>query len=93
MSWKFNPFTGTLDKVGSGGGSTPVLSLKDRILAAADRTQTITVLNLNQCDERISQIEYRAASVSPTATATKVLNYSATGYEYQISGVSWVTIP
>jgi PDZ domain-containing secreted protein len=90
MSWKFNPFTGTLDKVGSGGSAQ---GLKERILAAADRTQTITVLNLNECDERISQIEYKAASVSPTATATKVLNYSATGYEYQISGVSWVTIP
>lgn len=24
MSWKFNPFTGTLDQVGSGGSSLPV---------------------------------------------------------------------
>jgi hypothetical protein len=79
-----------LELVGGGGASQ---SLKDKILNAPDRTRAITVLNLAACDERILQIEYKAASVSPTATATKVLSYSATGYEYQISGVSWVTIP
>lgn len=90
MSFKFNPFTGSFDIVGQGGTAQ---SLKDRILNAPDRTQNITVLNAGACDERISQIQYQAASVSPTASATKFLTYSAVGYEYQISGVSWVIVP
>jgi hypothetical protein len=91
MSFKFNPTTGQLDLVGAGGGSVP--SLKDLILNAPDRTEVITYLDQNTCTQRISQIEYQAASVSPTASATKVFSYSSISFEYVISGVNWTVVP
>lgn len=74
-------------------GFSPTISLKEQILSANDRTQTITKLNVGQCNERITQIQYQAVSVSPTASATKIFTYSATGYEYEISGITWLVIP
>jgi len=89
MSFKFNPTTGQLDLVGDGAQE----SLKDRILNAPDRTQNISYLNQNTCTERISQIEYTAASISPTAKATKIFTYSDTSYRYVISAVNWTVVP
>ena len=89
MSFKFNPTTGQLDLVGEGIQE----SLKDRILNAPDVVQSITTLDAGTCSERISQIEYTAASVSPTASATKILTYSFTGFEYVISAITWTVLP
>lgn len=89
MSFKFNPTTGLLDLVGAGEQE----SLKDRILNSPDRTEVISYLDQNTCTQRISQIEYQAASVSPTASATKVFTYSSISFEYVISGVTWTVVP
>lgn len=89
MSFKFNPTTGLLDLVTAGEQE----SLKDIILNAPDRTEVISYLEQNTCTQRISQIEYQAASVSPTASATKVFTYSSISFEYVISGVTWTVVP
>jgi hypothetical protein len=89
MSFKFNPTTGLLDLVGAGEQE----SLKDRILNAPDRTEVIIYEDQNTCAQRISQIEYQAASVSPTASATKIFTYSSISFEYVISGVTWTVVP
>lgn len=89
MSFKFNPTTGVLDVVGAGEQE----SLKDRILNAPDRTAVFSYLDQNTCTQRISQIEYQAASVSPTASATKIFTYSSITFEYEISAVIWAIVP
>jgi hypothetical protein len=89
MSFKFNPTTGLLDLVGAGEQET----LKEKILNAPDRTEAISYLDQNTCTQRISQIEYQAASVSPTASATKAFTYSSISFEYVISGVNWTVVP
>lgn len=86
MSFKFNPTTGQLDLVGSE-------TLKEKILNAPDVVRTITTIDAGTCSERISQIEYTAVSVSPTATATKFLTYSNTGFEYIIAATNWAVVP
>jgi len=91
MSFKFNPTTGLLDLVGEGGGYIP--PLKEQILSAPDVEEAITYLDFGTCSQRISEIEYTAASVSPTASARKIFTYSSTGFEYEISGVSWIIQP
>ena len=72
-------------------GSTK--SLKDQILDAPDRTVVITKADEGTCSERITQIQYQAASVSPTASATKAFTYSQTSYRYEISSVAWTLVP
>jgi hypothetical protein len=91
MSFKFNPTTGQLDLVGAGGGSVP--SLKDQILNAPDVQEAINYIDFDTCSQRISEIVYTAASISPTASATKLFTYSNTGFEYEISQVSWIIQP
>ncbi len=89
MSFKFNPTTGQLDLVGN--ESTP--SLLDQILNAPDVIQNVFFLDLNSCTQRIFKIEYSAASVSPTALATKSFTYSDISFRYNISSVTWTVTP
>ena len=65
----------------------------NNILNAFDVMKAVTLADQNTCTERVTQVQFTAASVSPTASATKILTYSNTGYEYQISGISWVLVP
>ena len=68
-------------------------SLKDQILTAGDVQRDITYIDFNTCSQRISEIEYTAASISPTASARKLFTYSEVGFEYEISQVSWIITP
>lgn len=67
--------------------------LKERILLADDKVVQIFYSNLGSCQELISKIEYTAASVSPTAKATKTFTYSDTTYRYNVSSVIWTVVP
>ena len=67
--------------------------LKDRILMAQDRITTINYSQAGTCEEIITSIEYTAASISPTAKATKALTYSDTTFRYVISAVNWTVLP
>lgn len=89
MSFKFNPTTGQLDIAGV--GYQP--SLKDLILSAPDKNAVVFFSNFGGCEQRITSIEYTAASVSPTAMATKTFTYSDTSFLYNISSVTWTVTP
>ncbi len=91
MSYKFNPTTAQLDLVGDGGGYTP--TLQEQILTAPDVVRNILYLDSNTCSQRVSEIQYTAASVSPTAMAAKIFTYSEIGFEYEISNFSWIITP
>jgi len=67
--------------------------LRDRILAANDRVTVVNYSNPGTCEEIITSIEYTAASISPTAKATKSFTYSDTSYRYVISAVNWTVVP
>jgi hypothetical protein len=67
--------------------------LKERILSANDKVVTIFYQNAGGCEEIITKIEYTAASISPTAKATKAFTYSDTTFRYVISAVNWTVVP
>lgn len=66
-------------------------NIRLKILRAADREQAITYASFGTKDQRITQIDYTAASVGsgPGFTARKILTYTLVGTRYRRDTIEW----
>lgn len=89
-----NPATGfatetTLQNVGN--IIQDARNIREKILAAEDREQTITYADFGTKNQRITQIQYTSAIFSGT-TLIKTINYTLVGNSYRRDSIEWSTV-
>lgn len=86
--------SGTEDGTASGTERVFVNNLKNQILAAKDRAQSLTYADFGTKDQRITRIDYAAPSIGSGAgfTARKTISYTLIGNSYRRDTITWSII-
>lgn len=80
--------SGTEDGTQTGIEFTFVNNLRLQILASKDRDQVITYADFGTKNQRITQIDYIAPSIS-TSIARKTFSYTLVGTRYRRDNITW----
>ena len=82
---------GTENGAETGPEITLVYNRRLQILAAKDRLMSVTYADFGTKDQRVTQIDYTAASIGSGAgfTARKTLNYTLVGNKYRRDSINW----
>lgn len=86
--------SGTDDGQSTGTERVFVNTIKNQILNAKDRSQTITYADFGTKDQRVTQISYTAVSIGTGAgfTARKTISYTLVGNLYRRDSISWTLV-
>jgi len=79
---------GTIDGTPTGTQFVYVNNLRQQILAAHDRDQTITYADFGTKDQRIVQVDYASSTVS-ALTARKTITYTLVSGRYRRDSINW----
>ena len=83
---------GTIDGTLGGTQYLNVNNLRQQILASHDREQNITYADFGTKDQRIIQVDYNSATISPTSTARKTITYTLVSGRYRRDSINWEII-
>ena len=86
--------SGTDDGQSTGTERVFVNTIKNQILNAKDRAQTISYADFGTKDQRVTQISYTAVSIGTGAgfTARKTISYTLVGNSYRRDSISWTLV-
>lgn len=86
--------SGTEDGSPNGVEFTFVNNRRNQIMSAKDREQSLTYADFGTKNQRITQIDYTAASIGTGAgyTARKTLTYTLVGTNYRRDSINWTLI-
>jgi hypothetical protein len=82
---------GTIDGTPTGTQYVYVNNVRQQILAAHDRDQTITYADFGTKNQRITQVDYNSSTISPSV-ARKTITYTLISGRYRRDSINWSVI-
>ena len=80
---------GTDNGLTTGNQFVFVNNIKNQILDAEDRQQSITYADFGTKNERVTQIDYSSVTISNSVLARKTFNYTLISGKYRLDSINW----